>query len=126
MTMTQKTYSIGELAREFGITNRSIRFYEEKGFLTPERAGTKRIFSAADRVRLKLILRGKRLGLSLEDSVAIVDLYDPVSGNAAQRNELLKQLDARKLQLESQRKEIDLALAELEDVKRRVLSDKNQ
>jgi len=124
--MNQKNYTIGELAREFDITTRSLRFYEEKGFLTPQRNGTKRIFSSADRVRLKLLLRGKRLGLSLEDSVAIVDLYNPVDGNQAQQNQLLKQLDIRRQQLEAQRREIDLALEELDDVRERVLSDSNR
>lgn len=114
------TYSISDLAKEFDITPRSIRFYEEKGFITPTRQGTKRIFSSADRVRLKLILRGKRLGLSLEDSVSIVNLYDPIDGNQQQTTELLKQLEQRKASLIAQLNDIRETIAELDELKARL------
>ena len=116
----QDTFTISELSKEFDITPRSIRFYEEKGLINPTRDGTKRVFSAADRVRLKLILRGKRLGMSLEDSAAIIDLYDPRDGNRRQRQQLLEQLQTRRQQLLAQREDIDQSLAELDELQRRV------
>ncbi len=81
-------YTIAEMAREFDITTRTIRFYEDKGLLTPERCGSRRVFHERDRVRLKLVLRGKRLGLSLDEICEIIDLYDP-SGSNDQRQLLL-------------------------------------
>ena len=80
----QNSFSISELAREFDVTTRTIRFYEEKGMLAPERRGQTRIFSHADRVRLELILRGKRIGMSLIESREIIEMYDPASDNSEQ------------------------------------------
>jgi DNA-binding transcriptional MerR regulator len=80
--MTNRSYSITELATDFDITTRTIRFYEEKGLLNPQRKGQTRIYSAADRIKLKLILRGKRLGLSLEESKDIIEMYQPEHDNA--------------------------------------------
>ena len=113
-------YTISELAQEFDITTRSIRFYEEKGLITPEREGTKRLFSSADRVRLKLILRGKRLGMTLEESAEIINLYNPEDGNRRQRAQLIQQLQNRRQLLLAQREDIDLSLRELDQLQQHV------
>lgn len=113
-------YTISQLAQEFDITTRSIRFYEEKGLITPLREGTKRLFSSADRVRLKLILRGKRLGMTLEESAEIINLYNPEDGNRRQRAQLIQQLENRRQQLLAQREDIDLSLRELDQLQQRV------
>lgn len=113
-------YTISQLAQEFDITTRSIRFYEEKGLITPLREGTKRLFSSADRVRLKLILRGKRLGMTLEESAEIINLYNPEDGNRRQRAQLTQQLENRRQQLLAQREDIDLSLRELDQLQQRV------
>ncbi|RMA79308.1 MerR family transcriptional regulator [Umboniibacter marinipuniceus] len=113
-------FTISELAQEFDITTRSIRFYEEKGLITPRREGTKRWFSSADRVRLKLILRGKRLGMTLEESAEIINLYNPEDGNRRQRAQLIQQLENRRQQLLAQREDIDLSLRELDQLQQHV------
>ena len=125
VNVMDKTYSIQALTKEFEITARSIRFYEEKGLLNPTRQGTSRIFSAADRTRLKLILRGKRLGLSLEESRDIIDLYNPTSGNNEQTHKLLAAIDKRITALQSQRDEIDAMLIDLAATKALVAKDNN-
>ena len=117
--MTQQHYSISELAREFGITTRALRFYEEKGLLTPRREGQKRLFSPTDRVRLELILRGKRIGLTLEESRGIIDMYEPGQDNAEQLNSLIGTVDERRRQLQGQVQDIQAMLAELDDVQAR-------
>ena len=91
-------YSIRDLADEFDITTRTIRFYEAEGLLSPQREGQTRIYSPQDRVRLKLILRGKRLGLSLAESRELIDMYDP-SANRPQLESLLSAIDRRRQQL---------------------------
>jgi len=106
-------YSISELAREFGITPRAIRFYEEKGLLSPQRNGSARIFNAADRVRLVLILRGKRIGFSLEESRDIIDMYEPETANTHQLESLLNKLHEKRLLLERQKKEINVMISDL-------------
>ena len=106
-------YSISELAREFGITPRTIRFYEEKGLLSPQRNGSARIFNAADRVRLVLILRGKRIGFSLEESRDIIDMYEPETANTHQLESLLNKLHEKRLLLERQEKEINMMIRDL-------------
>ncbi len=118
-------YTIQSLTKEFGITARSIRFYEEKGLLTPQRSGTQRRFSAADRTRLKLILRGKRLGLSLDESREIIDLYNPTSGNSEQTQMLVEAIDRRIDALLEQRREIDLMLEDLKNTKALVAENKS-
>ena len=100
--MNQTTYSITDLAREFDITPRTIRFYEEKGMLTPARQGHRRVFSKADRVRLKLILRGKRIGMSLEECIDIIDMYQHGQNNAAQLQVLLDKIERKQAQLNKQ------------------------
>jgi len=117
--MTQQHYSISDLAREFDITTRAIRFYEEKGLLTPEREGQKRLFSPTDRVRLDLILRGKRIGLTLEESRGIIDMYEPGQDNAEQLNSLLGKVDERRQLLKLQLQDIQAMLAELDQVQAR-------
>ena len=106
-------YSISDLASEFQVTARAIRFYEEKGLLKPKRSGSARIFSANDRVKLKLILRGKSLGLSLDESRDIIDMYDPKSANMKQLKMLLSKIHGRQSLLEKQRKEINAMLKDL-------------
>ncbi|MBN8429983.1 MULTISPECIES: MerR family DNA-binding transcriptional regulator [Microbulbifer] len=112
---TAGSYSISELAQEFGITTRTIRFYEDKGLLTPQRRGQTRVYSPEDRVRLKLILRGKRLGFSLDESREIIDMYDPAHGNVEQLNRLLERIDAKRQQLRQQQRDIEKVLAQLDD-----------
>jgi len=116
-------FSISELAKEFAITTRAIRFYEEKGLLKPQRVGNQRSYSAKDRVHLKLILRGKRLGMTLEEAAEIISLYDPTSNNKAQKALLLEQLQKRKALLEAQREDIDLALEELTDIEQKIIKE---
>ena len=107
-------YRIGELAHEFGVTLRTIRFYEEHGMLTPTRAGRQRIYSVRDRVRLKLILRGKRLGLPLGEIAEIINLYDHAGDEMGQAQKLLAALSARRDQLVQQRDDIEHILAEID------------
>lgn len=115
MTAPQ-SYSISDLAAEFGVTTRTLRFYEEKGLLQPERRGRVRYFSPADRVRLRLILRGRRLGLSLEESAEIIDLYKAPEGGRRQLTTLLAKLAERREQLEKQAADLAAVLAELAGV----------
>ena len=115
--MAPTQYSISELADEFGVTTRTIRFYEEKGLISPRREGQRRIYSPADRVRIKLILRGKRIGMSLAECVEIIDMYDPEHNNRDQLHSLLQRVQDRREHLEQQRRDIDDMLAGLEDVK---------
>jgi len=112
-------YSIRELAEEFDVTIRTLRFYEEKGLLTPSRSGTTRIYSAADRIRLKLILRGKRLGLSLDESAEIILMYDPIGTNSKQLLSLIDKIQNKRLQLEQQKKDLEITLLDLEAAEQR-------
>ena len=89
------TFAIGELAKEFEVTPRTLRLYEEEGLIRPHRAGTRRIFSERDRVRLRLILRGKRLGWSLAEIKELFDLYDSSHGEEAQLELMLAKLQQR-------------------------------
>lgn len=118
-----RTWSITDLAEEYGVTLRTIRFYEDRGLLTPERRGTTRIFHPRDRVRLGLILRGRRLGFSLGEIATIVDMYDAEPGEAGQLRYLLEQIDVRRTELEQRRKDIEETLAELDEVERRCRED---
>lgn len=114
------TYSISDLAREFEVTTRTIRFYEDEGLLSPERRGQTRIYSARDRVRLILILRGKRLGFSLAECQELIDLYDPAGGNRTQMNLMLKKLAERRETLERQLKDIRQMQKELDAAEARI------
>ncbi len=107
------TYRIGELAREFGITTRTIRFYEDEGLLAPIRIGSKRLYRRRDRTRLKLILRGKRLGFTLGEIRETFDLYDQAHGEAKQLRYYLRVLEEKHEQLLRQRQDLDDTLAEL-------------
>lgn len=115
----QRTWSIGELAREFGITARAIRFYEDEGLIQPERRGQTRVYRPADRTRLKLILRGKRLGFSLAESRELIDMYRPAQDNRAQLQALLDKIGERRNQLEQQLRDIHSMQEELDEVERR-------
>jgi DNA-binding transcriptional MerR regulator len=107
------TYTISELAKEFGVTTRTIRFYEDQGLLNPGREGTSRVFSNRDRVRLKLALRGKRLGFSLAEIRELFELYDVSRDEKKQLEEFLSRLDRRRAHLEQQREDIEVMLNEI-------------
>jgi len=109
-------YTVTEMAKELGMTARAIRFYEDKGLITPQRAGTTRVYSARDRARMILILRGKRLGFSLSTIKEYLDLYDTDITRHAQLKLLLGSIAKRRTQLEAQRQAIDEALSELSDI----------
>jgi DNA-binding transcriptional MerR regulator len=105
--------TITDLAQEFDITPRAIRFYEDVGLLTPSRAGRNRVYSQRDRTRLKLTLRGKRLGLSLQEIKQLVDMYDSASDTVPQLQAFLQVLVAHRQLLEQQREDIEITLAEI-------------
>ena len=111
-----RTYAIGELASEFQVTSRTLRLYEEEGLLKPQRAGTRRIYSERNRVRLRLILRGKRLGWSLAEIKELFDLYDSSHGEEAQLELMLAKLEQRRERLEAQKRDIENALEDLERI----------
>lgn len=107
------TYTISELSQEFGVTTRTIRHYEGEGLVSPRRDGVNRIFSNRDRVRLKLALRGKRLGFSLSEIRELFDLYDLARDEKKQLAEFLTKLDKRRALLEQQREDIEVMLNEV-------------
>ena len=113
-----ETYSIGELSREFGVTPRAIRFYEDRGLLAPQRKGQMRVFGSRDRVRLRLILRGKRLGFSLAEIREYLDLYDADPSQLEQLRHLHRSVGARIATLQAQREALEQTLSELEDIRR--------
>ncbi|QXH49518.1 MerR family DNA-binding transcriptional regulator [Pseudomonas fakonensis] len=117
--MTSQTYSISDLSRELDITTRAIRFYEEQGLLSPERKGLERIYSARDKVTLKLILRGKRIGFSLAECRELIELYDPTGGNLKQLNSMLVKIAERRAQLEQQMLDIQQMHLELDTAQER-------
>jgi DNA-binding transcriptional MerR regulator len=118
-----ETWSIAELAAEYDVTLRTIRFYEDRGLLTPERRGTARVYHARDKVRLGLVLRGKRLGFSLDEIAKIVDMYDAEPGEEGQLVYLLDQITHRRSELEQRRRDIDETLQELSAVQARCQAD---
>ena len=118
--MKQPSYTISDLSKEFDITPRSIRFYEDQGLLSPVRKGRQRVFYERDHVRLRLILRGKRLGFSLADVKEIIGLYDAEMGEQKQLSHLLDKIDERRTQLEQQQRDIVETLGDLENVEERV------
>ncbi|GAA3924804.1 MerR family DNA-binding transcriptional regulator [Litoribacillus peritrichatus] len=117
---TKRTYTISDLAAEFDVTPRAIRFYESEGLLSPERAGQKRIYHQKDYVLLKLILRGKRLGWSLAESKQLIDLYDPEQQNQEQYQRVLQKIEESRLRLQQQRQDIELMLLELDEHQTRI------
>ena len=106
-------HTVTQLAAELGITARTLRFYEGKGLITPNRLGTTRVYMARDRARMILILRGKRLGFSLREVAEYLDLYDSDPGHKAQNAKLLRLVNSRIVKLEQQRIALDEMLAEL-------------
>ena len=117
------TWTITQLAEEHGVTLRTLRHYEEVGLLHPERRGTSRIFHQRDRIRLRLILRGKRLGFTLPEIRTIVDMYDEQPGEAGQLRYLLEQIEVRREELAQRRRDIDDTMAELAEVETRCRDD---
>ena len=118
-----RTWSITELAQEFEVTLRTIRHYEDVGLLSPMRRGTTRLFSARDRVRLELVLRGRRLGFSLDEIAAILGMYDAEPGESGQLRYLLEQIDVRRADLQQRRRDLDSTLADLDELERRCRDD---
>jgi DNA-binding transcriptional MerR regulator len=121
--MTGQTWTIGELAEDFDTTLRTIRFYEDKGLLLPERQGQARIFHPRDRVRLQLILRGKRLGFTLDEIAQIINMYDETPGEAGQLRFLIEDIQERRRTLQRKRADLDEAMAELDDLEARCRQD---
>ncbi len=112
-------YTISELAKRFGITTRTIRFYEDEGLLQPGRNGQQRIYSRRHYVRLELILRGKRLGLSLNEIGDIIKLYDSDKDETGQLESFLNSIRNRRAVLKQQRADIDVTLSELQQIEQR-------
>jgi DNA-binding transcriptional MerR regulator len=120
------TFTIGELAREFDLTTRAIRFYEDCGLITPQRSGRNRVYTARDRTRLKLTLRGKRLGLTLAEVKELVDMYESPRDTQPQLKKFLVVLAAHRAQLEQQMADLDATLDEVrahEKEARRLLAE---
>lgn len=122
-----ESFTISDLAREFALTTRAIRFYEDEGLLTPLRKGRARVYSERERVRIKLILRGKRLGLALSEIRELFDLYATTRNERPQLEKFLLMLSDRRAMLLQQREDIDAVLAEIavleRDCRRRVKAD---
>ena len=113
MNLPAATFAISDLAREFGITPRTIRFWEDQGILAPEREGSKRVFTRRDRARLKMALRGKRLGLSLAEIKDLIGMYSSTEDETPQLLECLRIMSSRREALEQQREDIEAMLAEI-------------
>ena len=119
MSVSVQLYSIRDLSQDFGVTTRTLRFYEEKGLLEPERRGRTRLYTAADRVRLKLILRGKQLGFTLDESAELIAMYDPDSNNVAQLQALIDKIREQRCRVEKQQQHLRLMLKDLKDWEQR-------
>ncbi len=113
-------YSISELSREFDITPRAIRFYEDQGLISPRREGQRRVYTPRDRTRLKLTLRGKRLGLSLSEIRELIDMYEPGRDARAQLERFLAVLESHRATLLQQRADIEAQLSEIQTFEKRV------
>ncbi|HMM53976.1 MAG TPA: MerR family DNA-binding transcriptional regulator [Candidatus Desulfobacillus sp.] len=109
----EQTFTITELAREFKVTPRAIRYYEDQGLISPERAGQNRVYSKRDRTRLKLTLRGRRLGLSLAEIRELIDMYDVGRDQRNQLSKFIAVLARQRAALEQQREDIKAVLAEI-------------
>jgi DNA-binding transcriptional MerR regulator len=114
--ISQAKYSISDLSKEFDITTRSIRFYEDQGLIFPTRKGQTRVYNQRDKVRLKLILRGKRLGFSLAETGRLFELYDVDKTSATQLNTITKLISDKKKDLQQQLEDINAVLLELNDL----------
>lgn len=123
--MTVNTYTIGELAQEFDTTTRAIRFYEDQGLISPLREGQKRIYNASDRIIIKLIMRGKRLGFSLAESKELIELYNANNNNQEQHLRVLEQVRISRERLLQQQADIEMMLLELDEHEARVRADMN-
>ena len=113
MSQTATTFAISDLAREFSITPRTIRFWEDQGILAPQREGSKRVFTRRDRARLKMALRGKRLGLSLAEIKDLIGMYTSTEDETPQLLECLRVIAKRREALEQQREDIEAMLTEI-------------
>ena len=120
METERAEFSISELAREFDITPRAIRFYEDQGLLAPKRDGQRRIYTPRDRTRLKLTLRGKRLGLTLSEIRELIDMYEPGRDERPQLERFLAVLEAHKASLLQQRQDIEAQLSEIQSFEKKV------
>lgn len=116
--MSPSTWTISELSREFDVTPRTIRFYEDQGIVSPAREGRNRIFGPRDRTRLKLALRGKRLGLQLSEILTLIDMYDGPGDTEVQLRQYLSVLEQHRVTLEQQRRDIDDTLQEISEQER--------
>ena len=112
------TYSISDLAKEFALTTRAIRFYEDEGLLAPRRSGRSRVYGERERVRIKLVVRGKRLGLSLSQIRELLDLYETTHNERPQLIKFLEVLAARRAMLAQQQEDIAVVLAEIDSLER--------
>ncbi len=122
-TEKSTTYTIGELAQEFDTTTRAIRFYQDQGLISPAREGQKRIYSSADRIIIKLIMRGKRLGFSLAESKELIDLYKVDDDNQTQHMRVLEKVQSSRERLLQQQADIEMMLLELDEHEARVRAD---
>ena len=113
MTQTAAIFAISDLAREFGITPRTIRFWEDQGILAPQREGRNRVFTRRDRARLKMALRGKRLGLSLAEIKDLIGMYSGTEDETPQLIECLRVMSKRREALQQQREDIEAMLADI-------------
>lgn len=113
MSQAGPTFAISDLAREFDITPRTIRFWEDQGILAPEREGSKRVFTRRDRARLKMALRGKRLGLSLAEIKDLIGMYASTEDETPQLLECLRIMERRRAALQQQREDIEAMLGEI-------------
>lgn len=120
--LTDTFYTVTQLARDLSVTPRTIRFYEDKGLITPRRAGTMRVYTKRDRARMALILRGKRLGFSLREIKDYLDLYDLDPSQAEQIRLLLKKVQDRLEMLEDQRLALEESIIELKDIEEQALA----
>ena len=122
----QRIYSIAELAREFAVTARTIRFYEDEGLIKPRRQGTQRLYSVGDRARLGWILRGKRLGFSLAEIKQLLDLYQVDRTGLQQMRELLRRSRLHIEELERRRADLDAQIGDFKDVETHVAAELRQ
>jgi DNA-binding transcriptional MerR regulator len=120
METERAEFSISELAREFDVTPRAIRFYEDHGLLAPRREGQRRIYTPRDRTRLRLTLRGKRLGLTLSEIRELIDMYEPGRDDRPQLERFLALLESHRTMLEQQRADLESQLAEIETFEKRI------
>ena len=121
--MMHHQFSIGDLAREFDVTPRTLRFYEEKGLLNPARGGQSRVYGASDRTRLRLILRGKRLGLTLDESASLIMMYDPASNNEHQLEALIEKIRESRVRLEEQLTDLQRMLSDVSEWEQRSMHE---